>query len=847
MIALHLEPFKIALRAYVPREPKEASLSSCPAYSTDDAVLVLDAETTTDAYQNLLFGSCGIWIVGLLYRFIIFYDESLSRSQVKTLERFGGDILEGAQIEVTTTKEFVKSVFYPWAYNAKALLVGFNLPFDLSRLAESYGKARDKFKNGFSFKLSENKFHPRIRIKSLDSTKSFTEFERLTKTLNYRGRFLDLRTLAFAMTNEKMTLEIACEHFDSPTKKHQVINHGKITPDYIRYNVNDTLATHALFGKMLERFHELRVCLPPDKAYSPASLGKSYLSRMGIRPFLQKNPKFSKQALGHVMTTFYGGRSEVRIRKTPTKVRYMDFASMYPVIFSLMDLWSLLIANKIEYEDATEGICRLLEEGTLESVMDTDLWKKFPVIVQVKPNRDVLPVRTHLDRENVWNIGLCEVTSYQPLWYALPDVIASALLTGKSPKILKAIRFKPIEVEHGLTNIDVVGNIHVSKDENLIQKLVECRRIKKRERDRSSKGSPEYQKLDREQDVLKTIVNAISYGIFIEVNTDDGSEDVDVYGLRHWRMKASKKESFGRYFHPVIASMLTSGARLMIAMAEAWLKKHRGYYAFCDTDGIAVSPKHWKKLQDLFEPLNPFDKEELLLRLEKENFDNGRPVDLWFYGISAKRYVLYHLVDGEPEPAKWSLHGLGHLEREEGWEKELWTNILRHALGQIDEEELLSKYSGRYAISKFRVSTAHVFNKIRALNKGKPHREQVKPYNFLHVGQPAITNHKGGLIHPITNYGDPRLAPFQAFVDYATGQVYDECTEAYWKTLQSSIESYIDHPESKFRDGCETGKLHRKHAKVQQICYVGKESNELEQTEALGVDKDAYANYRVRR
>ena len=44
-----------------------------------------------------------------------------------------------------------------------------------------------------------------------------------------------------------------------------------------------------------------------------------------------------------------------------------------------------------------------------------------------------------------------------------------------------------------------------------------------------------------------------------------------------------------------------------------------------------------------------------------------------------------------------------------------------------------------------------------------------------------------------------------------------EYTEAYWKTLQSSIESYI-----------------------------GKESNQLEQTETLRVDENAYTNYRVR-
>lgn len=100
---------------------------------------------------------------------------------------------------------------------------------------------------------------------------------------------MDLRTLAFAMTNEKMTLETACKHFDAPVKKQSLENHGKITLEYINYNVNDTLATCSLLQKMLERFDELRVSISPQRAYSPASLGKSYLDKMGVRPFLEKN------------------------------------------------------------------------------------------------------------------------------------------------------------------------------------------------------------------------------------------------------------------------------------------------------------------------------------------------------------------------------------------------------------------------------------------------------------------------------------------------------------------------------------------------------------------------------
>jgi len=91
---------------------------------------------------------------------------------------------------------------------------------------------------------------------------------------------------------------------------------------------------------------------------------------------------------------------------------------------------------------------------------------------------------------------------------------------------------------------------------------------------------------------MKTIANSCSYGIFIEVDVEDKRCDVDVYGLEHFRTKVSKEERFGHFFHPIIVTMLTSGARLLLAMAEEWLTRHRSYYAFCDTDSLAVKPFH---------------------------------------------------------------------------------------------------------------------------------------------------------------------------------------------------------------------------------------------------------------
>jgi hypothetical protein len=55
---------------------------------------------------------------------------------------------------------FVDDVFYGLAYDLRATIVGFNLPFDLSRLAVRHGPARSKMRGGFTFQLSEDDRKP---------------------------------------------------------------------------------------------------------------------------------------------------------------------------------------------------------------------------------------------------------------------------------------------------------------------------------------------------------------------------------------------------------------------------------------------------------------------------------------------------------------------------------------------------------------------------------------------------------------------------------------------------------------------------------------------------------------
>ncbi len=151
------------------------------------------------------------------------------------------------------------------------------------------------------------------------------------------------------------------------------------------------------------------------------------------------------------MSAYYGGRTECMMRKTPTKVSVLDFTSMYPTMTMLLRIWEFITANGIEIDDVTEEIQAVVDSINLSSLQNQKIWKQFVVLVQVRPDADILPVRMDYKGNNSpFNVGINYVTSIEPLWYALPDVIASKLLAGKSPKIIKTIRFIPTEKQTGL-------------------------------------------------------------------------------------------------------------------------------------------------------------------------------------------------------------------------------------------------------------------------------------------------------------------------------------------------------------------------------------------------------------
>jgi hypothetical protein len=322
-------------------------------------VLVFDTETTIDRRQSLTFG---VWRYARIdadsMHWIdegIFHADDLAQSDpdgLAVLSAYVNTRMSETErdrpLRRFTRSEFVEKVLFR-VIEMDGRIVGFNLPFDLSRLAIEVTDARGVNHGGHSFVLAkpkagtshrERKHRSRIVIKHRDAKGSFISTTKPMGADDWsadRGRFLDLRTLAFALTGEAYSLDGACQAFGVPGKVDSG-GHGGITPEYVDYCRQDVAATAGLYEALMAEFRLHPIELEPERAYSPASLSKAYLSAMGIKPILQRQRNFPREILGYAMAAFFGGRAECRIRRVPMPVRLYDFTSMYPTVDALMDL-----------------------------------------------------------------------------------------------------------------------------------------------------------------------------------------------------------------------------------------------------------------------------------------------------------------------------------------------------------------------------------------------------------------------------------------------------------------------------------------------------------------------------
>ena len=693
---------------------------------------MFDTETTLNPQdQALLFGFYRVCrLQEGKYQCIeegILHADELPDDRLEIIKRFknafGSEVVDDdcdENIHLYGRSEFIKHVFFD-AIRNRALIVAFNAPWDISRLSIGHktGKNRawtlvlDQRISNKTFKLEANPERPCMRVTSKDAKAAFyslTKPWRPEEWPTYKDgdkvrmvcRVLDLHTLAWSLFNENYSLKRACEELKTAHQKFDHDPRGTVTTEELEYGRQDVRCSVDVLNALKEEFDRHPIELHPDKAVSPASVGKSYLRAMNIIPPKEKF-NIPDKIQGIASQAFFGGRAECGIRKTPVPVVVTDFSSQYPTINSLLGNWKVLTAESVTFEVDTDQVCSFVDQITLEKCFDQKSWPQMKFFALVHPKGDIVPVRAEYNDDGVTkNIGTNYLTSKKPIWLSGPDVIASKLLTGKTPHIKKAIRMIPHGQQAGLAEfLKLRGMVEVDpRKQDLFQIMVEQKEVYKE----SNKALAYF---------LKICANSTSYGMFFELTPQKLFKPVkvNVFSGQHSHERAvSTLEKRGEWYFPPIASLITGGAHLFLAMLERCVTDKGGHYLFCDTDSMCVVASRnggpvpcpnepeikalsWPDVREIverFKSLNCYDPLKVpnsILKVEKVNFDGGHQVDLFGYAISTKRYVLYrHDSRGNILILDAKAHGLGYLyppkdnlgeNPDDDWVLEAWHWVLQ--------------------------------------------------------------------------------------------------------------------------------------------------------------------------
>jgi hypothetical protein len=852
--------------------------------------LVFDCETTTGLGQRLRVGCYHLYRHGRLHERGLFVDrDALSEAELTLIATFARE----HGMELLSRPEFVERIFLVYAWRRRALTIGANLPFDIGQIAIDHGPAKDRtgfMRGGFSFTQSPSPRRPHVQVKRLGARATAIQFTvpkgRSPEARNnakggtvakHRGYFLDVLGLGAALFGQKLTLKALADKLGTEHRKLDTDEHGgTISREYLDYLERDVLVTWECSLALIERYERFGFKeTPVNKIFSEASIGKALLRQTGATPWKKLQPEYPAWLMAALLETYYGGRTECRIRRLPVPGVYLDYLSEYPTVFVLQNLDRYLFAQGFDWHDEDPAELRRWMNGLdPQAVLDPSLWPRLDALCLVQPDGDLFPTRSRYRiGSRAYNLALAYRYRGPAQWWALADVIATKLETGRTPSILRAIRFTPRARQTGLTAVDLNGDSRYRIDPNtddLIKRLVELRQQLKGDATTSTTEGDfdNTALLDGLAVGVKVEANAIAYGTPIEMNVTEHPRPKDL--TLHFPdgetqpCRNRRVEEPGTWFNPLLATLVAGGGRLLLATAISLLHQHGGEYAFCDTDSLFVvatktgglipcpggthrtpdgqeavlALSHDQVREQLIEPfrsLNPYDGDlgaRSILELEDENLDpdTHEQIEISALSLAAKRYALFTLDEngqprlvGKPGKRRRSEHGLGHL-------------LLPHDPAQ----------PGKALDDFWTHLIAEDQNTFTAFNHRRPYPDQVRPWHFLCIAHPSRLERArldiSCLIGPYQR--DPAQLAEQEWTDRANPtrtyrlridkpyELSDDTIAA--QTIRDYYDDYRHHTDAKMLgpDGSRThpwttGLLQHHHVTATGLVRIGKESNPL--------------------
>jgi hypothetical protein len=261
---------------------------------------------------------------------IIFHEPAqCTDDEIRVMRRYA----DKHQMVFMTKDEFVSKEYYRLYFiksgkhndfpeTLPAMVIGHNLPFDLGALAIKANPSIEQNYGGLTPTLQEDR--PGIMIKRIGFGKHFYKAHQ-SRNERRNHRFIGTMQLGRALLGASVggSLNDIARALGLADKQSPAYE-GPIADPSIIYCRTDVQRTWEVYVKLRELYNRHNFSTPIHEIYSEASVGKAYLSELGITPCLKKSPNLVKYC-GIFMDTMYGGRSEARWRLDIKEGMQADF------------------------------------------------------------------------------------------------------------------------------------------------------------------------------------------------------------------------------------------------------------------------------------------------------------------------------------------------------------------------------------------------------------------------------------------------------------------------------------------------------------------------------------------
>lgn len=448
-------------------------------------------------------------------------------------------------------------------------------------------------------------------------------------------------------------LKDACESIGVDLDVSESEEHGVLNDEYVQYCINDVYATTKLYYSLQDRINKMFGDLPLEHIYSTASIGKFVLREMGYT-----RPGYEQEAIDRIAPAYFGGRTDAEITgEIVENQRYTDILSEYPTVSKLTNVWEYTKAKSIGIKQIPVS-----DLPDIPDMTNPDNWAKISdYYVKVKPEGATLPIRTpHL--EDTTKVITSQVHCDTAMHYHFMDIVSANLIDNKQKyEIVAAWEV----TKHGTQDLQAteIGDIPIKPEDNVMAKCIESR--KEVQKENKEKGLGNKSGKDERTKSLKITANSM-YGITAERIVKE---------VKEFEMEKHDFASQNGYYNPHVATTITAGGRLMIALGESVANANDGVFSYCDTDSLIVSDNCAEAVIGAFADLNPYDGYAGTLDvLEDEKGQVGN-----LYTVGTKKYIFFS-NDGEVLEAKE--HGLGNYDnlRDEETIHRLWATIMYYDL-----------------------------------------------------------------------------------------------------------------------------------------------------------------------